>query len=84
MAPKPRRVVTRPDPATWSCTELMSLAEAAALMWPEKGSPVTASTLRTAYRSGILEVVVIARKILVNKQGLAAMTENARRRKART
>jgi hypothetical protein len=57
----------------------MTLVEAASLMWPE-GGPVTASTLRTAYRSGQLEVVMIARKLMVNKVGLAAMIENARRK----
>ena len=79
MAPKPRRVVARSDPTTWSDTELMTLAEAAALLWPD-GGPVTASTLRTAYRAGLLEGVIIARKLLVNKNAISAMTENARRK----
>ncbi|MBR0925199.1 hypothetical protein ABH973_002398 [Bradyrhizobium ottawaense] len=82
MAPIPRRVKAKPDPATWGDDELLTLAEAAALLWPE-GGPVTASTLRTCYRSGLLEVVVVARKVLVTKKAIAAMTEKARRR-ART
>jgi hypothetical protein len=57
--------------------ELMTFAEAAALMWPD--GPLTASSLRTAYRAGELEVVVIARKLLVTKRALAAMAEAARR-----
>lgn len=78
MAPKPHRVVARPDPADWSDDELMTFAEAAALLWPD--GPLTASSLRTAYRAGDLEVVMIARKLLVTKDSLAAMTENARRK----
>jgi hypothetical protein len=78
MAPKPpRRVAARPDPASWGEEELMTFAEAAALMWPD--GPLTASSLRTAYRAGELEVVVIARKLLVTKRALNAMAEAARR-----
>lgn len=75
---KPRRVAARPDPQDWGADELMTLAEAAALLWPS--GPLTASSLRTAYRAGELEVVMIARKLLVTKTSLAAMTEKARRR----
>jgi hypothetical protein len=75
---KPRRVAARPSPCDWADDELMSLQEAAALLWP--AGPLTASSLRTAYRRGELEVVVIARKILVTKKGLAGMVDLARRR----
>jgi hypothetical protein len=78
MAPKPRRVVVRPDPTTWSDTELMSLAEAAALLFPE--GLLTTSSLRSAYRAGQLEVIFVARKCLVNKVLVAKMIENARRK----
>lgn len=74
----PRRVAARPDPRDWTDDELMTLAEAAALMWPQ--GPLTASSLRTAYRAGELETAMIARKLLVTKAALAAMTENAKRR----
>jgi hypothetical protein len=74
----PRRVAARPNPCDWADDELMTLAEAAALMWPQ--GPLTASSLRTAYRAGELEVAMIARKLLVTKAALAQMTENARRR----
>jgi hypothetical protein len=74
----PRRVAARPDPAAWGDDELMTLAEAASLMWPQ--GPLTASSLRTAYRAGELEVAMIARKLLVTKRALAAMTANARRK----
>lgn len=74
----PRRVAARPNPCDWTDDELMTLAEAASLMWPQ--GPLTASSLRTAYRAGELEVAMIARKLLVTKKSLAAMTENARRK----
>jgi len=78
MATKPpRRVAARPDPAQWGDDELLTFAEAAALLWPD--GPLTASTLRTAYRAGGLEVTVIARKLLTTKRALAAMAEAARR-----
>jgi hypothetical protein len=77
MATKPRRIAARPDPAQWSEEELMTFAEAAALMWPD--GPLTASSLRTAYRAGELEVVVIARKLLVTKRALAEMAKAASR-----
>jgi len=49
MATKPpRRVAARPDPQMWSPGELMTFAEAAALFWPD--GPLTASSLRTAFR----------------------------------
>lgn len=78
MGIKPRRVAARPDPKDWADDELLTFAEAAALLWPS--GPLTASSLRTAYRAGELEVVMIARKLLVTKADLAAMTENARRK----
>jgi hypothetical protein len=79
MAPKPpRRIAARPDPGQWGEDELMTFSEAAALLWPQ--GPLTASSLRTAYRAGELEVAMIARKLLVTKRALAEMTENARRK----
>lgn len=82
MAHKPPpRVAARPDPKDWADDELMNFQEAAALMWPQ--GPLTASSLRTAYRAGELEVTVIARKLLVTKSALKAMAEAATR-KAKT
>lgn len=77
VAITPRRVKARPDPAQWGDDELMTFAEAAALLWPQ--GPLTASSLRTAYRSGQLEVTVIARKLLVTKAAIKTMTEAASR-----
>ena len=75
---RPRRIDARPDPGQWGEDELMTFSEAAALLWPQ--GPLTASSLRTAYRAGDLEVAMIARKLLVTKRALAEMTENARRK----
>ena len=74
----PRRIAARPDPAQWGDDELLTLAEAAALMWPQ--GPLTASSLRTSYRAGQLEVTMIARKCLTTKRALKAMQEEAQRR----
>lgn len=79
MATKlPRRVAARPDPKDWDDDALMTFSEAAALLWPN--GPLTASSLRTAYRAGDLEVTDIARKLLVTKKALRAMTEATTRR----
>ncbi|WMT76282.1 hypothetical protein [Bradyrhizobium sp. Ash2021] len=77
MATRPRRIVARPDPKDWGDDELMTLAEAANLMWPL--GPLSASSLRTAYRSGLLETVLLARKLMTTKAALRGMTEAARR-----
>ncbi|WP_051380479.1 hypothetical protein [Bradyrhizobium sp. WSM1743] len=83
MAPPiPRRVVERPNLKDWSRTEVLSYAEAAALLWPS-GSPLTASSLRTAQAAGLLETVMIARKRLTTLAAIDAMLEAARH-KART
>jgi hypothetical protein len=73
----PRRVAARPDPAQWADDELLTFTEAVALLWPQ--GPLTASSLRTAYRAGQLEVTVIARKLLVTKLAIRAMVEAAAR-----
>jgi hypothetical protein len=78
MAIRPRRIAARPNPCDWADDELMSFAEAASLLWPD--GPLSASSLRTAYRAGDLEVTMIARKLLVTKRSIQKMTEGARRR----
>ena len=75
--PLPRRVAARPDPEDWADDELLTFVEAAALLWPQ--GPLTASSLRTAYRSGQLEVTLIARKLLVTKESLKTMQRASRR-----
>jgi hypothetical protein len=66
------RVAQRPDPAAWSDEELLSLAEAAALFWPD--GPLTVSSLRIAAKAKQLDVVVIARKVLTCKAAIARMS----------
>lgn len=83
MAPPiPRRVAERPNLKDWSRTEVLSYAEAAALLWPS-GSPLTASSFRTAQAAGLLDTVLIARKRLTTLAAIDAMLEGARH-KART
>lgn len=81
MRPIPRRVAARPNVQDWSRTEVLSLAEAAALLWPS-GSPLTASSLRTAQRAGLLDTVLIARKRLTTLAAIEEMLESARARTA--
>jgi hypothetical protein len=71
-APKLIRIRERPDPSQWADDELLTLAEAAALMWPN--GPLKTASLRTAARDGLLPVAVIAGKILTTKIGLRSMS----------
>ncbi|BBF94340.1 hypothetical protein [Blastochloris tepida] len=75
--PLPPRIAARPDPAQWGADELLTFAEAAALFWPY--GPLTATSLRTAYRQGLVDVVMIARKVFVTPAALARMTAQATR-----
>jgi hypothetical protein len=77
MAIIPRRIAANSDPAAYSDSHLFTLAEAAALLFPD--GPLTASSLRTAYKQRKLEVIIVARKVLVTKVQVAQMIENARR-----
>jgi hypothetical protein len=65
------RVRARPDPDAWGETELMTLAEAAALFWPN--GPLTTTSLRTAVRDRRLDVAEIAGKILTNRLAIGRM-----------
>ncbi|MCP1558837.1 UNVERIFIED_ORG: hypothetical protein M2438_002927 [Methylobacterium sp. SuP10 SLI 274] len=67
----PARIVARPDPEQWKEDELLTLPEAAALLWPD--GPLTVSSLRTAVRDGQLQVAVVAGKILTNRAALRLM-----------
>ena len=68
----PPRVAERPDPASWSADELLTLAEAATLYWPR--GPLSVSSLRTAVRDQRLPVTVIARKFLVTPAAILEMS----------
>ena len=67
----PPRVAARPDPQQWGLDELLTLAEAAALHWPD--GPLTARSLRTAVDDGHLPVVMIDRKLLTCRRALQEM-----------
>lgn len=66
------RVAQRPDPAAWGDDELMTLAEAARLHWPD--GPITERTLRTAVRDGRLPISRLAGKFFVTRRALAALS----------
>lgn len=55
----------------------MTLAEAAALLWPD--GPLTTTSLRTAVRQGRLDVAEIAGKLLTTKAALQRMSVCRRR-----
>ena len=69
----PPRVLERPAPETRREDELKSLAEAAALFWPD--GPLTVTSLRTAVRDGLLDVAEIAGKILTTRAAIRRMCE---------
>jgi hypothetical protein len=68
----PPRVAQRPDPRAWSDSELMNLAEAAALFFPD--GVLTTASLRTAAKRGQLDIVEVARKHLTCKAAIARMS----------
>lgn len=77
MPTLPRRIEKRPSPEQWGDDELLTLAEAAALLWPD--GPLTTTSLRTAVRQGRLEVAEIAGKLLTTKAALQRMSICRRR-----
>lgn len=68
----PPRIVARPDPKDWGEDELMTLPEAAALLWPH--GPLTTHSLRVAVRDGTLAVAVVAGRFLTNRRAVAEMS----------
>lgn len=66
------RIAARPDPSMWTEDELLTLSEAAELMWP--AGPIVTSSLRTAARQGQLGIAVIAGKFFTTKKELAVMS----------
>lgn len=79
MKPIPRRVAARPSVKDWSPTEVLSYEEAAALLWPS-GKPLSASSLRTAQKAGLLDTILVARKRLTTLAAIEAMLETARQK----
>ena len=74
MPTKPNlsRVQARPDPAQWAPDELLTLPEAALLMWPN--GPLRAASLPTAARDGRLAITVVAGKHLTTKAALSELS----------
>lgn len=68
----PARVAARPDPDDWGKDELMTLPEAAALLWPN--GPLTTHSLRVAVRDGMLAVAVVAGRHLTTRKAIAEMS----------
>jgi hypothetical protein len=61
------RVAARPDPMMWRADELMTLNEAAQLMWP---GLISERSLRHAVKIGRLPISVIAGKYFTNRAAL--------------
>jgi hypothetical protein len=68
----PPRIAARPNPAEWDDDELLTLKEAAQLLWPQ--GPLTARSLRTAAEAGDLPVRLVARKLFTTKRALAELS----------
>jgi hypothetical protein len=67
------RVAARPDPDAWGDDELMTLAEAAALFWPQ--GPISERTLRCAIRDSRLPISKVARRFFVTKIALRELSK---------
>ena len=66
------RIAQRPDPSSWDEDELLTLGEAARLLWPH--GPITERTLRTAVRDGKLPISRLAGKFFVTRRGLTVLS----------
>lgn len=66
------RIAQRPDPSSWGEDELLTLGEAARLLWP--AGPITERTLRTAARDGRLPISRVAGKFFVTRRGLSVLS----------
>ena len=73
----PPRIAARPNPENWDLDDLMTLREAAHLMWPD--GPLTERSLRTAAEDGQLPVTMIARKLLTTRRALLEISKCAPR-----
>lgn len=81
MVTKASRTLLRPTPNSWDLDELMTLAEAVELHWPN--GPITVRTLRTAIRDGQIPVCVVATKFFVTRRGLLELSHGTKRQPAR-
>lgn len=67
------RIRNRPRPEEWADDETLTLAEAAALFFPE--GPLTVSSLRTAARAGRLAIAKVAGKDLTSPRAVKALVK---------
>jgi hypothetical protein len=70
---KSPRIVERPNVRDWGMDELMTVAEAVQLHWPN--GPLKVATLRTAVRKGELPVCVVAGKFFLTRRGLLSLSQ---------
>jgi hypothetical protein len=73
------RARNRPRPEEWRDDELMTLAEAAAVFWPD--GPLTVRSLRTEIAKGSLTAEQIAGKVFVTPAALKEMRQRCRARR---
>lgn len=76
MVCKIGRAGLRPHRDQWDLDEPMTLAEAAAVFFPD--GPLTLSSLRTAVRDGDLAIARVAGKILTTPRAIREMTKPCR------
>ena len=76
FAPLPPRIAAKSDPAAWPEDALLTLPEAASLLWPT--GPLTTKSLRSARKAGQLRTVTIAGKVFTNLQALRDMARCVR------
>src|SRR6266581_7362523 len=67
------RAKARPDPAQWGEDEVMTLAEAAAVFFPQ--GPLTLSSLRRAAAAGTLEIAKVAGKDLTTPRAIRKLVK---------
>lgn len=66
------RVALRPDPSMWKGDELMTLSEAAALLWPD--GLLSEKSLRHAVKVGRLPISKVAGKYFVTLDSLRLLS----------
>jgi hypothetical protein len=68
-----RRVAERPDPQMWDWDELLTLPEAAELLFPN--GPLTVSSLRGEVRTGRLLISVVANKHFTTRRQMRRLSD---------
>ena len=68
---KPPRIAAKPSPTDWGPDDLLTLAEAAALFWPD--GPLSEKSLRTVVRDSGLRHLRLAGKLFTTRSAIEAM-----------